>query len=102
LDVAGFVAAVVPLAIEGKAVEPRQWHVTWSGTYRSRQNVGAVLPLYDNDCRHPLQSGHPSFYKHLRDQGNRPKVAIVAAMRKLITTANAMLAHDRSWHADPA
>jgi transposase len=42
------------------------------------------------------------FYKHLREQGKPPKVAIVAAMRKLITTANAMLAHDRPWRADPA
>ena len=42
------------------------------------------------------------FYKHLRKQGNSSKVAIVAAMRKLITTANAMLAHDRPWHAGPA
>jgi len=42
------------------------------------------------------------FYKRLREQGKPPKVAIVAAMRKLITTANAMLAHDRPWHADPA
>lgn len=40
------------------------------------------------------------FYKHLRQHGKPPKVAIVAAMRKLITTANAMLAHDRPWHAD--
>ncbi|WP_298090331.1 IS110 family transposase [uncultured Sphingomonas sp.] len=42
------------------------------------------------------------FYKHLREQGKPPKVAIVAAMRKLITVANSMLAHDRPWHADPA
>jgi transposase len=42
------------------------------------------------------------FYKHLREQGKPPKVAIVAAMRKLITTANSMLTHDRPWHVDPA
>ena len=42
------------------------------------------------------------FYKHLRDQGKPPKVAIVAivaAMRKLIITANAMLQNDRPWIA---
>lgn len=43
-----------------------------------------------------------SFYKHLRDQGKPPKVAIVAAMRKLITAANSMLTYDRPWHTDPA
>ncbi|GAA3720264.1 IS110 family transposase [Sphingomonas cynarae] len=42
------------------------------------------------------------FYKRLREQGKPPKVAIVAAMRKLITVANSMLTYDRPWHADPA
>ena len=42
------------------------------------------------------------FYKRLREQGKPPKVAIVAAMRKLITTANSMLTHDRPWRNDPA
>lgn len=38
------------------------------------------------------------FYKHLREHGKPPKVAIVAAMRKLIVAANAMLEHDRPWN----
>ena len=42
----------------------------------------------------------PPFYKHLREQGKPPKVAIVAAMRKLIVAANAMLEHNRSWSSD--
>ena len=42
------------------------------------------------------------FYKQLREQGKPPKVAIAAAMRKLITTANSMLVHDRPRRADPA
>lgn len=37
------------------------------------------------------------FYRRLRDQGKPGKLAIVAAMRKLITTANAVLAHDEPW-----
>lgn len=37
------------------------------------------------------------FYKHLRGQEKPPKVAIVAAMRKLLIAANAMLEHDRPW-----
>ena len=35
------------------------------------------------------------FYKRLREQDKPPKVAIVAAMRKLITVANSMLTYDR-------
>lgn len=42
------------------------------------------------------------FYKRLRDQGKPGKLAIVAAMRKLITTANAVLANDTPWHGNTA
>lgn len=45
-------------------------------------------------CNPPIKA----FYKHLRDQGKPPKVAIVAAMRKLLIAANAMLEHDRPWN----
>lgn len=44
-------------------------------------------------CNPPIKS----FYKHLRDQGKPPKVAIVAAMRKLLIAANAMLEQNRPW-----
>lgn len=37
------------------------------------------------------------FYQRLRDQGKPGKLAIVAAMRKLITTANAVIASDTPW-----
>jgi transposase len=37
------------------------------------------------------------FYKRLRQEGKAPKVAIVAAMRKLILAANAMLERNRPW-----
>jgi len=42
------------------------------------------------------------FYKRLREQDKPPKVAIVTAMRKLITVANSVLTYDRPWHANPA
>jgi transposase len=42
------------------------------------------------------------FYSRLRQGGKKPKVAIVAAMRKLITAANSMIAHDRPWISNPA
>jgi transposase len=41
-----------------------------------------------------------NFYKRLRQQGKKPKVAIVAAMRKLIAAANSMLAHNQPWNPD--
>lgn len=42
------------------------------------------------------------FYKHLRQQGKPPKVAITAAMRKLLLAANAMLTHNRPWQTSHA
>jgi transposase len=44
-------------------------------------------------CNPPIRA----FYKRLRDEGKPPKVAIVAAMRKLIIAANAMLEQNRPW-----
>ena len=45
---------------------------------------------------------HPGFYKRRRTQGKPGKLAIVAAMRKLITAANAVLANDWLWHSNIA
>ena len=39
------------------------------------------------------------FYKHLRAQGKAPKLAITAAMRKLLIMANSIIQQDRPWHA---
>lgn len=38
-----------------------------------------------------------TFYRRLRDQGKPAKLAIVAAMRKLLITANAIIASDTPW-----
>jgi transposase len=38
-----------------------------------------------------------AFYQRLRADGKPPKVAITAAMRKLITIANAIVAQNRPW-----
>jgi transposase len=38
------------------------------------------------------------FYQRLRTAGKAPKVALVAAMRKLLTMLNAMVHHGTSWH----
>ncbi|WP_070155977.1 IS110 family transposase [Sphingobium phenoxybenzoativorans] len=38
-----------------------------------------------------------AFYQHLRAQGKAPKVAITAAMRKLLIIANTIVQHDKPW-----
>lgn len=38
------------------------------------------------------------FYRRLRAAGKRPKVAVVATMRKLLTILNAMLKQQTRWH----
>jgi len=38
-----------------------------------------------------------AFYRRLRDNGKRPKVAIVACMRKLLTVLNALVRDDKTW-----
>lgn len=38
-----------------------------------------------------------AFYQRLRTAGKQPRVALVAAMRKLITILNAMVKHQTSW-----
>ena len=38
-----------------------------------------------------------AFYRRLRDAGKPPKLALVAAMRKLLTILNAMLKHQQPW-----
>jgi transposase len=37
------------------------------------------------------------FYQHLRAAGKAPKVALVAAMRKLLTILNAMVHAETPW-----
>ena len=42
-----------------------------------------------------------AFYERLRRAGKPPLVALVAAMRKLLTILNAMLKHNQSWQPNP-
>jgi len=39
-----------------------------------------------------------AFHRRLRAAGKPPKVALVAAMRKLLTILNAIVAHQQPWH----
>jgi transposase len=38
-----------------------------------------------------------TFYRRMRDNGKKPKVALVAAMRKLLVILNTLVARDQSW-----
>ena len=40
-------------------------------------------------------------YRELRDRGKPPKVALTAALRKLVVLANALLKQDREWTPEP-
>ena len=43
-----------------------------------------------------------AFYKRLIANGKKPRVAIVACMRKMLTMLNArMMRHDTEWHGMP-
>lgn len=44
-----------------------------------------------------FNSGLKAKYDHLRHAGKPAKVAIVAVMRKLVETANALVKADRLW-----
>jgi transposase len=46
-------------------------------------------------ARHDQQLS--AFYRRLRDNGKKPKVALAAVMRKLVILANTLLKEDRLW-----
>lgn len=43
-----------------------------------------------------------AFYRRLRDLGKRPKVALIAVARKLLTILNAMIKHQSRWNPKAA
>ena len=53
----------------------------------------ATLPALR--CNPPIRD----FYKRLRAEGKAPKVAITAAMRKMLIIANAIIQQNRPWTA---
>jgi len=76
-----------------------------SGQFRGQAHIGggrasARCALYMAAIS-AIRANPPikAFYRHLRDNGKPAKLAIVAAMRKLIITANAILASGQPWTA---
>jgi transposase len=74
-----------------------------SGSYRGKRHIqgGRVevrAPLY-MACLVAIRHNPPlrAFYKRLRDAGKPGRLALVAAMRKLLTTLNAILRDNTMW-----
>lgn len=86
---------VAPLnADSGQRQGPRR---TWGGRapVRAALYMAAVAALRCNPVIRAL-------YTRLTQAGKPPKVALVACMRKLLTTANAMVRDGALWHVDAA
>jgi transposase len=74
-----------------------------SGAHRGERHIGGGRPgvrcaiymatLSAIRCEPSLKA----FYQRLRQAGKKPKVAIVAAMRKLVTLLNVLLQRDQLW-----
>lgn len=74
-----------------------------SGSFRGKRRIqgGRVAvraPLY-MACLVAIRHNPPlrSFYKRLRDAGKPARLALVAVMRKLLTTLNAILRDKKQW-----
>lgn len=63
------------------------------GGRRNLRDVAYMAAMVACSCN-PI---FKAFSDRLRAAGKKPKVAIVAVMRKLITTLNAMLRHNQPW-----
>lgn len=74
-----------------------------SGTFKGRRRIfGGRKPIRDVAYMAALVAGNhnpvmAAFKQRLVQAGKQPKVAIVAVMRKLITTLNAILRTDQPW-----
>ena len=92
------VAALVGVApLNADSGTRRGQRRTWGGRapVRAALYMAVVTAIRCNPCIRP-------FYQRLIAQGKRPKVALVACMRKLLTMANAMVRDGVRWRAEAA
>jgi len=74
-----------------------------SGRWRGRRMIGGGRPTVRRTLYMPtmvaIRYNAPiaAVYRRLTDAGRPKKVAIIAAMRKLVTILNAMLRDRRAW-----
>ena len=71
--------AQAPRHIKGGRAQPRR-ALYWAALAAARYNPDLAI-----------------FYKRLRDNGKKPKVALTAVMRKIAVLANTLLREDRLW-----
>ncbi len=71
--------------------------ITWGGRAGIR-TILYIATLSAIRCNHQIKT----FYQRLRNAGKKPKVAIVASMRKLITILNAMVKNGTHWYESPS
>ena len=64
-----------------------------SGGRRDLRDIAYMAAFVASACNPVFKA----FYQRLRNAGKKPKVALVAVMRKLITTLNAMIRDDQPW-----
>jgi transposase len=87
-------------------VAPMNWD---SGEMRGRRAIKGGRPavrrlIYMAALSAVVRGANPdlkAFYEQLRRRGKPSKVAIVAAMRKLVILANTLVAQDRPWRTKP-
>lgn len=72
--------------------QQRGRRIVWGGraTVRAPLYMATLVAVRRNPVLRP-------FYQRLRAAGKPPLVALVAAMRKLLTILNAMIKHQQSW-----
>lgn len=81
---------VAPMNRDSGAMRGRRMIAGGRADVRSALYMAALVGVRAN----PILK---AYYTRLRDAGKRPKVAIVAAMRKLLTILNAMLKTKTTW-----
>ena len=72
-----------PRHIRGGRAQPRR-ALYWAALSAARHNPDLAI-----------------FYKRLRDNGKKPKVALTAVMRKIVVLSNSLLREDRLWQPTP-
>lgn len=69
----------------------------WTSPYHRRKVLGSLLALYATLPAIRFNPAIKDFYQRLRAEGKAPKVAITAAMRKLLIIANAIIQQNQPW-----
>jgi transposase len=72
-----------------------------SGKFKGQRHIlGGRQPVRDALFMAAASQKNPvlkAFYKRLIEKGKAPKVALVAVIRKIVTTLNAMLRDRKTW-----